>query len=374
MGDGVPHGPDDEVPSARRRRERVRRLRDQPRHHRSQAGRGPGPVPGPPARLGGPGRHRHRPRWADHLLEPRRRDPLRLGRGRGEGPRRRGDPRRAGGRAAGGRDHGPRAGRRGLVGRVPRPPPRRRDLPRLRDGHAGLQRPGPAGGDHRRLDGHHRAEGGRSGDPGQRGAVPPPGRRHAADRLGHPARPRRRVLQRAMVPVHRADRRGVLRPGRLEAARSTPTTSPAIMEASDRSHATGRAVRGRIPPEGPIRGLSLAPRPVGGGSDEEGRVVRRFGTTTDIDDRKRAERDARFLAEASASSGRDRGRGQHLAEGRPAWPCRSSPTGARWTWPTRAVSSAGWRSPTSTRRRWSWPTTSTAATRPTPTPPAASPG
>ncbi len=35
--------------------------------------------------------------------------------------------------------------------------------------------------------------------------------------------------------------------------------------------------------------------------DGTGRVVRRFGTTTDIDDRKRAEHDARFLAESGAS-------------------------------------------------------------------------
>lgn len=51
--------------------------------------------------------------------------------------------------------------------------------------------------------------------------------------------------------------------------------------------------------------------------DASGRVVRRFGTATDIDDRKRAEYDARFLAEASAtlSSPLDENRAlEHVAQ------------------------------------------------------------
>ena len=47
--------------------------------------------------------------------------------------------------------------------------------------------------------------------------------------------------------------------------------------------------------------------------DEGGRLLRRFGTATDIDDRKRSEQDARFLAEAGLA----RGRGGRVAGGRP---------------------------------------------------------
>ncbi len=74
-----------------------------------------------------------------------------------------------------------------------------------------------------------------------------------------------------------------------------------IMEASVRSHATGEPFEA----EYRIKDASGAYRwhlgravPV---FDEAGRVIRRFGAATDIDDRRRAEQAARFLAEASAT-------------------------------------------------------------------------
>ncbi len=74
-----------------------------------------------------------------------------------------------------------------------------------------------------------------------------------------------------------------------------------IIEASARSHASGEPFEAEFrlkDRHGNYRwqlGRSVAVY------DEANQLVRRFGTTTDIDDRKRAERDARFLAEASAT-------------------------------------------------------------------------
>ncbi len=75
-----------------------------------------------------------------------------------------------------------------------------------------------------------------------------------------------------------------------------------IVETSIRSHVTGEPFEA----EYRVKDASGAYRWHLGRAvpsfDEEGRLVRRFGAATDIDDRRRAEQDARFLAEASATS------------------------------------------------------------------------
>jgi PAS domain S-box-containing protein len=80
-----------------------------------------------------------------------------------------------------------------------------------------------------------------------------------------------------------------------------PDDVGAIVDASLRSHAEGTPFEAEYrirDAHGGYRwhlGRAVAIR------DDAGRVVRRFGTATDIDDRRRAEQDARFLAEAGAT-------------------------------------------------------------------------
>ena len=74
-----------------------------------------------------------------------------------------------------------------------------------------------------------------------------------------------------------------------------------VTEASIRSHATGEPFEAeyRLRDRGGAYRWHLGrAMPVRG---DDGRVVRRYGTATDIDDRKRAEQTAGFLAEASAA-------------------------------------------------------------------------
>ncbi|WP_165252223.1 PAS domain S-box protein [Paludisphaera soli] len=85
------------------------------------------------------------------------------------------------------------------------------------------------------------------------------------------------------------------------AAAVHPQDVDRIVAASVRSHATGEPFEA----EYRVKDASGAYRWHLGRAvaifDEAGRLVRRFGAATDIDDRRRTERDAHFLAEASAA-------------------------------------------------------------------------
>ena len=124
----------------------------------------------------------------------------------------------------------------------------------------------------------------------ERGAVPPARRRDAADRLHRRARRRRRLLQPPVVRVHR----------RCPTARSTveagsrciPRRGPRARRCRrwPRGDAHRRAVRDRVPAAPPRRRATAGTSAARCRSaTTRGRIVRWFGTNTDIHDRKQLE-------------------------------------------------------------------------------------
>ena len=92
-------------------------------------------------------------------------------------------------------------------------------------------------------------------------------------------------------------------------------------------------------------------------TDEAGRIVSVFGTATDIDDRRRSEQAARFLADAAPRSPRWWTKPAPSSR-LPASPCPTSPIGAWSTWPAKTASRNVLPLPMSIRPRWPWPTRS----------------
>ena len=132
---------------------------------------------------------------------------------------------------------------------------------------------------------------------GERGAIPVPRRRRAADRLDDGRRRQGRLLQRALVRVHRDGTRAPrLRPQES----STPTTCPRWSSAGRRRAGDRRAVRDRVPVPARRRVVPLAPRPLGlpdattSGDDRPAGSARRPTSRTASSPRT----GRRFLAEA----------------------------------------------------------------------------
>ncbi len=231
---------------------------------------GAGDPPRPGARRG-PGRprrpaqhHRSRPR-ADRRPRPRRGLPLRQRQllamvrprsGRGRRAPAAGDPRRGGLRRA------PAAARPGLLGRdrvVRDGPSRRRRAPRA----GALRAPSRARRRNRRPAPsrcrHHRREGGAGGARRQRPEIPGHRRIDAPDGVVDPAGRLPRLLQPALVRVHRHAgglhrRRGLERD--LPSGRAAGGLAALAPLAGHR-----RALRDRVPPAPARRGLSLGARP-----------------------------------------------------------------------------------------------------------------
>ena len=149
---------------------------------------------------------------------------------------------------------------------------------------------------------------------GERAAVPPARRRHAADRLDRPTGRQHRLPEPPLDRVHRAAGDGGQRGlGADPAPRRRPACRRALGGVRARAARRSRWKCGSwIGASRPTAGISSEPWP---SRTSEGKVARWFGTSTDIHEQKRAEESSRFLAEASADSGGRGGLRKHLAEG-----------------------------------------------------------